>query len=156
MRFVGALEAVLDPLVAVSTCSTPISIPSLRHSTSSTSPPSGSGWSTTRRSRRPAPPLVLRTAELGRLRGTHAGVQLALEPQLPRPAVAGGGRRRDRVVEQRRAAGAGSPSFVVYCDQPISQEVAAEVARVIESVKPVHVGFRLRIKGPKREAAVEQ
>jgi hypothetical protein len=42
----------------------------------------------------------------------------------------------------------------VYCDEAISQEEAAEVARVIESVKPVHVGFRLRIKGPRKSAAV--
>ena len=49
----------------------------------------------------------------------------------------------------------GLPSFVVYCDTPISREEAAEVARVVESVKPVHVGFRLRIKGPRKEAAAE-
>jgi hypothetical protein len=39
------------------------------------------------------------------------------------------------------------PHFVVYCDKPIERDLAAEVARVIESVKPVHVSYRLRIRG---------
>ena len=96
--------------------------------------------------------LVRRTAELGRLRGTRAGVEMALRlnfPDLLLRVEDGGG----VVVSTRRdlPTPPPPPAFVVYCDTPISKEAAAEVARVIEAVKPVHVGFRLRIKGPRRE-----
>ena len=99
--------------------------------------------------------LVLRTAELGHLRGTHAGVELALRlnfPDLPLRVEDGG---RIAWSKNGELPDPGQPSFVVYCDKAIATEEAAEVARVIDSVKPVHVAFRLRIKGPKREAAVD-
>jgi phage tail-like protein len=150
MRFVAAFEGVLDPLVAVLDTLpahfdpelAPLDILDLatkwlglEHNEAQ---PAGQLRS-----------LVLRTSELGRLRGTHAGVALALElnfPDLPLRIEDGGGVAWSINGE---LSPPGEPSFVVYCDVAISQEQAAEVARVIESVKPVHVGFRLRIKGPK-------
>jgi phage tail-like protein len=156
MRFVGALEGVLDPLVAVLDTLpahfdpelAPLDILDL-----------ATKWlGLEHNEAQPASQLrslVLRTAELGRLRGTHAGVQLALKlnfPDLPLRIEDGGGIAWST---NGKLPDPGQPSFVVYCDQAISQEDAAEVARVIEAVKPVHVGFRLRIKGPKPEAAVE-
>lgn len=97
--------------------------------------------------------LVRRAAELGRLRGTHAGMELALWlnfPDLPLRVEDGGSVKwamEDDLPKPR------APSFVVYCEKPISSEEAANVARVIEAVKPVHVSFRLRIKGPRKEPA---
>jgi phage tail-like protein len=91
--------------------------------------------------------LVRRAAELGRLRGTRAGVELALEltfPDLPLRVQDNGG------VTYGDAPKAEPPSFVVYCDEPISKDVAATVSRVIEAVKPAHVSFKLRVKGPSR------
>ena len=38
------------------------------------------------------------------------------------------------------------PSFVVYCDAPLPLDRQAEVARLIEQVKPVHTSYRLRVK----------
>jgi phage tail-like protein len=95
--------------------------------------------------------LVARAAELGRARGTRAGVELALAlgfPDLPL-----------RVEDEGRVAWSlqgtlpepAPPSFTVFCDAPIPRERAAAVARVIEAVKPAHVHHRLRIKGPKRQ-----
>lgn len=157
MRFVAALEGVLDPLVAVLDTLpahfdpelAPLDILDL-----------ATKWlGLEHNEAQPASQLrmlVLRTAELGRLRGTHSGVALALTlnfPDLPLRIADGGS-----VVWSSNGdlPQPGHPSFVVYCDKAISQEEAAEVARVIESVKPVHVGFRLRIKGPKAPAAAEE
>ena len=97
--------------------------------------------------------LVGRAAELGRLRGTHAGVELALKlnfPDLPLRIEDGG-----RVLWSTGAAlpDPEPPAFVVYCDTPISKDEAATIVRVIEAVKPAHVAFRLRVKGPTRSAA---
>jgi phage tail-like protein len=155
MRFVGAFEAVLDPLVAIlDTLAAhfdpelaPLDILDLATKWLGLEHNEAQPASQLRQ-------LVLRTAELGRLRGTHAGVELALKlnfPDLPLRIEDGGGTAWSRNDQLPKP---GEPSFVVYCDEPISREDATEVARVIESVKPVHVRFRLRIKGPKQEARV--
>lgn len=156
MRFVGAFEAVLDPLVAVLDTLpahfdaelAPLDILDLATKWLGLEHNEAQPASQLRK-------LVLRTAELGRLRGTHAGVELALKlnfPDVPLRIEDGGGVAWSMNGE---LPDPGQPSFVVYCDKAISQEEAAEVARVIESVKPVHVGFRLRIKGPRHQEAVE-
>jgi phage tail-like protein len=154
MRFVGALEAVLDPLVALLDMLAahfdpelaPLDILDL-----------ATKWlGLEHNEAQPASQLrnlVMRTAELGRLRGTRAGVELALAlnfPDLPLRIEDGGGIAWSGSRDLPPPA---APSFVVYCDKAISQEEAAEVARVIESVRPVHVGFRLRIKGPRQKNA---
>jgi phage tail-like protein len=153
MRFVAALEGVLDPVVALLD-----TLPA--HFDPELAPLDlldlATKWlGLEHNEAQPAAQLrnvVRRTAELGRLRGTRAGVEMALElnfPDLPLRVEDGGG----VVVSTGGDLPEPSPpSFVVYCDHPITQEEGAEVARVIEAVKPVHVGFRLRIKGPKREA----
>jgi phage tail-like protein len=153
MRFVGAFEAVLDPLVAVLDTLpahfdpelAPLDILDLATKWLGLEHNEAQPASQLRK-------LVLQTAELGRLRGTHAGVELALKlnfPDLPLRIEDGG---RVAWSKNGELPAPGQPSFVVYCDKAISQEEAAEVARVIESVKPVHVAFRLRIKGPRKEA----
>jgi phage tail-like protein len=150
MRFVGALEEVLDPVVSLlDTLAAhfdpelaPLDILAL-----------ATGWLGLRHNEaQPASQLrelVRRAAELGRLRGTHAGVELALRlnfPDLPLRIEDGG-----RVLWSTGAdlPAPGPPAFVVYCDSPISQDEASMVVRVIEAVKPAHVAFRLRVKGPR-------
>jgi phage tail-like protein len=99
--------------------------------------------------------LVQRAAELGRLRGTHDGMALALElnfPELPLRIEDGGGVVWGTEGELPEPE---APAFVVYCDAPISQDEAASVARVIESAKPAHVGYRLRVKGPRVQSGGE-
>jgi hypothetical protein len=96
--------------------------------------------------------LVRRAAELGKRRGTRAGVELALAlnfPDVPLRIEDNGGISWS---SDGKLPDPGPPSFVVYCDEPIEQEVAATISRVLESVKPAHVGFKLRVKGPKRGA----
>jgi phage tail-like protein len=152
MRFVAALEGVLDPVVALLDALpahfdpelAPLDLLDL-----------ATKWlGLEHNEAQPAPQLrnlVRRTAELGRLRGTRAGVDMALQlnfPHLPLRVEDAGGVVVSTGGELPTPP---PPSFVVYCDRAIAQDEAAEVARVIESVKPVHVGFRLRIKGPKRE-----
>lgn len=152
MRFVAALESVLDPIVGVldglpahfDPELAPLDILDL-----------ATGWlGLAHNEAQPASQLrdlVRRAAELGRLRGTFAGVELALKLNFPELAL--------RIEDGGRVAWSTSgelpnpsaPAFVVYCDTPISQNEAAAVARLIESVKPAHVSYRLRVKGPRKQ-----
>jgi phage tail-like protein len=151
MRFVGALEAVLDPIVAVldalpahfSPDHAPRDILNLLAS-----------WmgvdldeSQSLRDRRE---LVRQAAELSRRRGTRRGIELALKlgfPALPLRVEDHGGVtwKADDVSRESPPA-----SFVVYCDKPIPEETQAAVARCIEQYKPVHTTYRLRVKAAKK------
>jgi hypothetical protein len=90
---------------------------------------------------------VQRAPELMRLRGTRAGLELALELAFPGVAFrvedAGAVRWSLDPDEQRPAA---PSSFVVYCDTPLSQDRLAAVARLIDQAKPAHVPHRLRVR----------
>jgi phage tail-like protein len=156
MRMLGALEHVLDPIVALldglpahfDPDLAPLDVLEL-----------ATAWlGLAHNEAQPASQLrglVRRAAELARMRGTYEGVQLALRlnfPDLPLRVEDGGGvlYARDGKLPAPQP-----PAFVVYCDQAISQDEAATVARVIEAVRPAHVAFRLRVKGPKRSAPAE-
>ena len=105
MRFVGALEHVLDPVVSLLDTLpahfdpelAPLDILAL-----------STGWLGLRHNEaQPASQLrelVGRAAELGRLRGTHAGVELALKLNFPDLAAADRGRRPSPLVHWGRAA----------------------------------------------------
>jgi phage tail-like protein len=148
MRFVGALETVLDPIVAT--------IDSLPAYVDPRLAPSDmlevlAAWlgiefdesmdEATRRE------LVLQSAEATRWRGTLRGLEMALRltfPDLPLRIEDEGG-----VVFTRDAASDPAPAanrFIVYCDTPIPAARQAVVARVIEEQKPLHVAYRLRVK----------
>jgi phage tail-like protein len=151
MRFVGALETVLDPIVAVLDAlpahfnpdHAPRDILDLLAS-----------WlgveldeSQSLRDRRE---LVRQATELSRRRGTRRGLELALKltfPALPLRVEDHGGIswRTEDVSRESPPA-----SFVVYCDKPIPEETQAAVARCIEQYKPVHCTYRLRVKAAKR------
>ena len=156
MRFLAALEGVLDPIVAVLDM-----LPA--HFDPELAPVDILGlaiaWLGLEHNEAQPPAqlrtLVRRAAELARLRGTRAGMVLALElnfPELPLRIEDGGTVRWSADGDLTDPE---SPEFVVYCEEPISQDHAATVARVIESAKPAHVGYRLKLRGPKPDEARE-
>ena len=155
MRFVGALETLLDPIVSVldnlpahfDADLAPLNIVDALAVWLGLEPEES--WSEELRRE-----LVRRAGELTRRRGTRAGVELALKvafPTLPLRVEDGGSVTWDVRVSERPADKA--PGFVVYCDQPISEPEQAAVARMIERVKPVHVPYRLRVKAARKPAA---
>jgi phage tail-like protein len=151
MRFVGALEELLDPIVAVLD-----GLPA--HFDPNHAPEDIlellSAWlgvdldeSQDIRHQRE---MVRRAAELGRRRGTVKGLELALTlhfPELPLRVEDNGG-----VIYAGRppAVEAPSASFIVYCDKPVEETVQAAIARCIEQHKPVHSTYRLRVKAKKK------
>ena len=153
MRFVGALEEVLDPIVAVLDALpahfhpdlAPRDVLDLLSSWLGVDLDESQSIAVRREKIRQA-------AELGRRRGTVAGLRLALEltfPDLPLRVEDEGG-----VVwstDLGAAAEPGSSQFIVYCDKPIPEDKQAAVARCIEQVKPVHTTYRLRVKAPKKK-----
>jgi phage tail-like protein len=150
MRFLAGLEELLDPIVAL--------LDALPEHLSPDLAPADvleliTGWlgiqlneSQPTLERRE---IVRNASELGRRRGTRRGIELALAlgfPTLPFRVEDGGG------VEwssDGKLPEAPAPAFVVYCDQHIPEERQAAVARLIEQVKPAHVGYRLRVKAAK-------
>jgi phage tail-like protein len=157
MRFIGALETLLDPIVAVLD-----GLPA--HFNPDHAPRDVldllSAWlgvdldeSQTPAQRRA---MVRQAAELGRRRGTCAGMELALSlgfPKLPLRVEDLGGVRTDPPAGGMDAPAA---TFIVYCDKPIAEEVQAAVARCIEQYKPVHATYRLRVKAAKKKVEGEQ
>ena len=153
MRFVTALERVLDPIVAV--------LDALPHHFDPDLAPRDvlslmSAWLgvdldesqpiATRRD------TVRAAAELGRRRGTVSGLELALKlafPKLPLRVEDEGGvvwsTDTSTTVENKPAR------FIVYCDKPIPEQTQAAVARCIEQHKPVHTTYRLRVKAAKKK-----
>ena len=153
MRFVGALETLLDPIVAV--------LDALPAHFSADHAPRDildllSAWlgveldeSQTPAQRRE---MVRRAAELGRRRGTRAGLELALSlafPGLPLRVEDLGG---VRTAPPEDGMDAPAATFVVYCDKPIAETTQAAVARCIEQSKPVHASYRLRVKAARKPA----
>jgi phage tail-like protein len=151
MRFVGALEVVLDPIVAVLDA-----LPA--HFDPDHAPRDVldllASWlgieldeSQTLRDRRE---LVRQAGELSRWRGTKRGMELALTlafPNLPLRVEDHGAVLWGPDHETRESPPA---SFVVYCDKPIPEDTQAAVARCIEDCKPVHTTYRLRVKAAKK------
>jgi len=169
MSFVGALERVLDPLVAL--------LDSLdHHFDPDLAPPDlleflaawlgielDEAWPEDRRRE-----IVRRAGELHRRRGTRSGLELALRisfPELPLRVEDAGGvswslEPPPRTAPAAAAADApatepadgpappsdGAPGFVVYCDAPIKEPTPALLARTIAQLKPADVGYRLRIR----------
>jgi phage tail-like protein len=152
LRFIGALETLLDPILAL--------LDSLdSHVTPELAPTDLLGllaswfgleldeaWDEDRRRE-----LVRSAAELSRRRGTREGLELELRiafPELPlRVEETGGVFAAD---DPAKLPPVEEPGFVVYCDVPLSEPMQASVARVIEHMKPIHIAYRLRVKAPRR------
>jgi phage tail-like protein len=152
MAFVGALERVLDPVVALLD-----NLP--YHFDYRYAPRDLLGLVTAwlglehdeRLSRGQRRALIRNAAQLVHRRGTRDGLELALTlafPGVPLRVEDNGGVRVSReLVDQAPAAPA---SFVVYCDKPIADTEQAAIARVIERVKPAHTAYRLRVKAARK------
>ena len=152
MRFIGALEELLDPIVAVLDAlpghfdpdHAPRDILSLLASWL------GVDLDESQEIRHQRE-MVRRAADLGRKRGTVAGLELALKlayPDVPLRIEDQGGVRWSL---DQHPVDAPPPSFIVYCDKPVAEEVQAGIARCIEQHKPVGTQYRLRVKAPKKK-----
>jgi phage tail-like protein len=155
MRMVAAFEAVLDPLVAT--------LDNLAGHFDAAYAPRDvlellSDWLALERdelrSGEERRRIVRRAPELMRLRGTRAGLELALSLAFPgvpfRVEDAGGVRTSSDPDGDWTDA---PTSFVVYCDAPLEQDRLAAVARLIDQAKPAHVAYRLRVKAAEGGAA---
>jgi phage tail-like protein len=152
MRFVGALESVLDPIVAVLDALPEHFNPDYapRHVLNLLS-----AWlGVTLDESQPIAvqrDTIRRAAELGRRRGTKGGLELALSLAFPGVPL--------RVEDEGgviwsvggEAVEAKPPQFVVYCDKPVDEKTQAAIARCIEQFKPVHTAYRLRVRAPKKK-----
>jgi phage tail-like protein len=152
MRFVGALENVLDPVVALidgmpahfDPGLAPLDILDLITAWLGLEYDESLPVLQMRK-------LVQHAAELGRRRGTRAGLELALSlnfPDLPLRIEDQGAVTWS--TDPAAVADPKPPAFVVYCDTPIAEDRQAAIARLIEEVKPVHVHYRLRVKAAKK------
>jgi len=155
MRLVSAFEAVLDPLVAT--------LDNLADHFDAAYAPRDvlellTEWLALERdelrSGEERRRIVQRAPQLMRLRGTRAGLELALELAFPgvpfRIEDAGG------VSWSLDPDGGGKEqpaSFVIYCDMPLPENRLAAVARLIEQAKPAHVAYRLRVRAAESHAA---
>jgi phage tail-like protein len=153
MRFVGALERLLDPIVAVLD-----GLPS--HFDPDYAPRDllslMAAWlgvdldeSQELRHQRE---MVRRSADLGRGRGTVRGLELALALSFPGVPLRVEDQGSVKWTLDQTSVEAPPASFIVYCDKPIPEEVQAAVARCIEQHKPIHTTYRLRVKAPKKKA----
>jgi phage tail-like protein len=147
LRFVGALENVLDPIAALLD-----SLP--RHFSADYAPQPVidllAAWlciefdeAQELEARRET---LRRATDLGRRRGTVRGLELALAltfPGIPMRVEDDGGVRWsiDGAPAQVQP-----PRFVVYVDMPIPEERQVAIARCIDRHKPVQATYRLRVR----------
>jgi phage tail-like protein len=153
MRFVGALETLIDPIVGLLDCLPSQFDPDLASRDTMQLLAAWLGvdleesWPDDKRRR-----FVRKAPELARRRGTLEGLEQALAIAFPDLPL--------RVEDQGAVVSALDPAelppptppqFIVYCDQPIDQP--AVLARMIEYMKPVHVSYKLRIKTGRKPPA---
>jgi len=154
MRFIGALEQLLDPIIAVLDAlpshfnpdHAPRDVLALLASWLGVELNEGQELSQQRE-------MIRRAADLGRTRGTVRGLELALKlsfPDVPLRVEDQGGVRWSL---DNKPIEAPPPSFVVYCDKPVAEGIQAAIARCIEQYKPVGTAYRLRVKAPKKKDA---
>jgi phage tail-like protein len=153
MRFVGALEEMLDPIVAVldglpahfDPEFAPRDVLSLMAAWVGVDLDESQEIKYQRE-------MLRRSAELGRRRGTVRGLELALELHFPGVPlrVEDQGSVRVTAKSGETPAAAPPPSFVVYCDKAVPETTQAAIARTIEHFKPVHTTYRLRVKAAKK------
>ncbi len=146
MRFVGALELLLDPIV-----DTLDSLPA--HLSPELAPAHLLGELASWLGLvvdEGLPPAVLRglvrgAAELTRRRGTLAGIELLLRltfPELPL-SVADSGRVTASTGVPEAPVPAAPASLVVRSGVPLTDEQRATIGRVLERERPIHVQVRL-------------
>jgi phage tail-like protein len=152
MRFVGALEEMLDPIVAVLDALPAHFDPDLAPRDTLNLMAAWLGIELDESQALPRQrELVRRSAELGRRRGTVRGLQLALTLHFPDVPlrVEDQGSVRWTLDSGAAPQDAPPPSFVVYCDTPLPDTTQAAIARCIEHFKPVQATYRLRVRREK-------
>ena len=151
MRFVGALEGVLDPIAAMLDALPAHFSPDYAPAAMIDLLSAWLGVETDEALELDARRETVRmAAELGRRRGTVRGLELALRlsfPDVPMRVEDEGGVRWSL---DGSPAPAGPARFVVYVDTPVAEERQVAIARCIDHHKPVHATYRLRIKAPKK------
>jgi phage tail-like protein len=154
MRFIGALEGVLDPIAGVLDSLPEHFSPEYGQSLMVNLLAAWLGVELDEAQDLEARREHVRmAAELGRRRGTVRGMELALRlsfPEIPTRVEDDGGVRwsLDGAPAQVDPA-----RFVVYVDVPVPEERQLAIARCIVRHKPVHAEYRLRIKAPKGGAS---
>jgi phage tail-like protein len=155
MRFVGALETVLNPVVAMLDALPAHFDPDLAPADVLALLAAWVGLELDEsQSVEEQRAMVRRGAELSRTRGTLHGLRLALElafPELPLRVEDTGGVLRGAAAAADGDAGRRA-EFVVWCDAPIAEDVQAALARRIEHLRPVHATYRLRVRAARPEA----
>jgi len=150
MRFVGALERVLDPVAGVLDALPEHFSPDYAPRPVVDMLSSWLGVEIDEELELDARRETVRmAAELGRRRGTVRGLELALRlgfPGIPMRVEDDGGVRWSLDGTPAKAEPA---RFVVYVDTPIPEERLAAIARCIELQKPVEATYRLRVKSKK-------
>jgi phage tail-like protein len=151
MRFVGALEGVLDPIAAMLDALPAHFSPDYAPAAMIDLLSAWLGVETDEALELDARRETVRmAAELGRRRGTVRGLELALRLSFPDVPM----RVEDEGSVRWSLDGAPAPApparFVVYVDTPVAEERQVAIARCIEHHKPVHATYRLRIKAPKK------
>jgi len=155
MRFLEAIEAVLDPVVTLLD-----NLP--QHFQPRQAPDDvltllGSWLAVEQHEVRPLQErreLARRAAELAVSRGTKPGLELALKvgfPGIPLRVEDRGGVRHAATADGLSAPE--TASFVVYCDIPLPEGRQREIARFITAQKPVHVTFKLRVRAAEPESS---
>lgn len=154
MRFLEGLEAVLDPIVATldalpsyfDPALAPRDLLDLMAAWLGVSV--GESWPDKR-----VRDALRSAGELGQRRGTRKGLELTLGisfPDLPLRVEDGG--HVTWTEDPDAADQAAANAFVVYCDKPIDEAKQAEIVRVIEQAKPVHVRYLLRVKAARKRS----
>jgi phage tail-like protein len=92
--------------------------------------------------------LVSRGDELARRHGTAAGLELTLKIAFPEHPlrVEDAGTVTWKGKKEAKKADRSGAGFIVYCDAPLDEHELGAVSRLIEQVKPVNVTYKLRVK----------
>lgn len=154
MRFVGALETLLDPIVGLLDAMPSHFDPKLAPDDLLELMSAWMGVEGLERNPREAKQNLLASAgELARRRGTAKGMELALKltfPDKPLRVEDQGGVGYS--LDPNEIPPAKSSDFVVYCDAPLKEDEMLLVARTIDHYKPVHSRYRLRVKAARKSS----
>ena len=151
MRFVGALEGVLDPIAAMLDALPEHFSPDYAPRAMVDMLAAWLGVEIDEAQELDARRETVRmAADLSRRRGTVRGLELALRlsfPGIPMRVEDDGGVRWS--MDGARAS-VEPARFVVYVDVPIPEDRQVAIARCIDHHKPVQTTYRLRIRAPKK------
>ena len=148
VRFVGALEPLLDPVVALLDSLPAHLDPGSLRRTCLVCLRTGSASRSTRPGRSSASASSLGAATSSRAGTDPRGARADAQDRVSRASAPRRGQRGvtwEGKGETKKADKSGA-GFVVYCDAPLDEHELGAVSRLIEQVKPVNVTYKLRVK----------